>query len=65
MHKYSENQHIFGKESINVKRTEETYTDAVHGNIEKDTRKIIIFTDSIPRGIWMHKLISAQMESPV
>ena len=65
INKYSENQHIFGKESINVKRTQETYTDAVHGNIEKDTRKIIIFTDSIPRGIWMHKLISAQMESPV
>ena len=55
INKYPENQHIFGKENINVKRRQETYTDAVHGNIKKDTRKIIIFTDSIPRGIWMRK----------
>ena len=53
--KYPENQHIFGKENINVKRRQETYTDAVHGNIKKDTRKIIMFTDSVPRGIWMRK----------
>ena len=55
INKYPENQHIFGKENINVKRRQETYTDAVHGNIKKDTRKIIMFTDSIPRGIWMRK----------
>ena len=43
------NQHIFGKENINEKRRQETYSDAVHGNIKKDTRKIIIFTNGIPR----------------
>ena len=37
------------------KRKQETYTDAVHGNIKKDTRKIIIFTHSIPRSIQMGK----------
>ena len=65
INKNPENQHIFGKENINVKRRQETYADAVHGNIKQDTRKIIMFTDSIPRAIWMRKLISAQMEYPV
>ena len=51
INKYPENQYIFGKENINAKHARETYTDAVHGNIKKDTRKIIMFTDSIPRGI--------------
>ena len=55
INKYPENQHIFGKENINAKRIQETYIDAVHGNIKKDTRKIIMVTDSIPRGIWMRK----------
>ena len=55
INKYPENQHIFGKENINTKRAHETYTDAVHGNIKKDTRKIIMFTDTIPTGIWMRK----------
>ena len=48
--KYPENQHIFGKENINVKRRQDTYTDAVHGNIKKVSYKIVMFTDSIPRG---------------
>ena len=51
INKYPENQHIFVKENINAKRSQETCTDAVHGNIKKDTRKIIMFTYSIPRGI--------------
>ena len=55
INKYPENQHIFGKQNINAKHAHETYTDAVHGNIKKDTRKIIMFTDSIPRGICMRK----------
>ena len=50
INKYPENQRIFGKENINAKRRQETYTDAVHGNIKKDTRKMIMFTDSIPKG---------------
>ena len=41
--------------NINAKRAHETFTDVVHGNTKKDTRKIIMFTDSIPRGIWMRK----------
>ena len=41
--------------NINAKHRQEAYTDSVHGNIKKDTRKIIMFTDSIPRGIWMRK----------
>ena len=55
INKYPENQHIFGKKNINVKRRQETYTDAVYGNVKNDTHKIIMFTDSIPRGIWMRK----------
>ena len=55
INKYPENQHIFGKEYINAKRRHET-TDAVHGSIKKDTRKIIMFTDSTPRSMWMRKL---------
>ena len=55
INKYPENQHIFGKVNINAKRAHETYTDAAHGNIKKDTRKIIMFTDSIPRAIWKRK----------
>ena len=55
INKYPESQHIFGKENINVKRRHEAYTDAAHGNIKKDTRKTIMFTDSIPRGIWICK----------
>ena len=31
--KYPENQHVFGKEIINVKRRQETYTDVVQSNI--------------------------------
>ena len=50
-----ENQHIFGKYNRNAKRRQETYSDAVHGNIKKDTRKIIMFTDSVQGGIWMRK----------
>ena len=34
----NKDQHIFGKENINAKRRQETYTDDVHGNIKKDTR---------------------------
>ena len=55
INKYPEHQHIFGKVNINAKRAHETYTDAVHDKIKKDTRAIIMFTDSIPRGIWMRK----------
>ena len=55
INKYPENQHIFGKENINAKCRHEIYTDAVHGNIKKDTRKIIMFTDSIPRDICIPK----------
>ena len=55
VNKYPENRHIFGKENISDKRRQETYTDVVYGNIKKDTRKIIMFTESIPRGIWMRK----------
>ena len=47
----NKDQHIFGKENINAKRRQETYTDDVHGNIKKDTRKIIMFTNIIPRDI--------------
>ena len=43
------------KKNINPKRRQETYTDAVASNNKEDARKIILFTDSIPRGIWMRK----------
>ena len=43
------------KDNINAKRRQETYNDAVHGNIKKGTRKIIMFTYSIPLGIWVRK----------
>ena len=52
---YPEKQLIFGKENINAKLRQETYNDVVHGNVKKDTRKIITFTDSILRSIWMCK----------
>ena len=55
INKYFENQQIFDKENRNAKRRQETYTGPVHGNIKKGTRKIIMFTNSIPRGIWMGK----------
>ena len=55
INKYPENQHIFGKENINAKVRQEIYTDVIHGNVKKDTRKIITFTDSILRSIWMCK----------
>ena len=47
----NKDQHIFGKENINAKCRQETYSDDIHGIIKKDTRKIIMFTDSIPRDI--------------
>ena len=55
INKYPENQYIFSKEKINAKRRHEIYTDVVQSNIKKDTRKIAMFTDSLPRGIWMRK----------
>ena len=55
INKYPENQHIFGKRNINVTRRQETYTDAAYCNVKNDTHKIIMFTDSFPRGIWMRK----------
>ena len=55
LNKYPENQRIFAKENINAKRRQETFTDAVHGNIKNYTRKIIMFTDSIPSDFWMRK----------
>ena len=62
INKYPENQDIFGKENINAKRRHETYTDAARGNIEKDNRKIIMFTDSIPysRKLTRHKISNYQ-----
>ena len=55
INKYPENQHIFVKDNINARRSQKTCTDAVHGNIKKDTREIIMFTDSLRRGIQMQK----------
>ena len=52
---YPKKQHVFGKENINAKLRQKTYYDVVHGNVKKDTRKIITFTDSILRSIWMCK----------
>ena len=40
VNKYPENQYIFGKENINVKRKKETYTDAVHGKIKNMPAKL-------------------------
>ena len=53
-----ENQHIFGKENINTKHRQATYTDTVLGNIKKDTCKIIMFQEVFGCA----NLIIAQME---
>ena len=49
-----EGGNIFWK--FNYQNISWSCTDAVHhGNIKKDTRKIVLFTGSIQRGTWMHK----------
>ena len=62
INKYPENQHIFGKENINAKRRQESYTDALHYNIIKDTRKISWSQIVYQEVFGCTNLISAQME---
>ena len=57
-----ESQHIFGKENINAKRRQETYTDAVYGNIKKILVKSLCSQIVYQEVFGCANLVSAQMK---